>query len=158
MPNTSKLSTALSGIAGEYLVAAELSRRGYVASLTLRNTRGIDVLAANGDSTNSVSIQVKTNQTDHREWMLTKNSEDERADNFFYVFVRLNGLGSPSFHVAPSREVARYVRDSHQEWLSTPGKGGKPHKDNAIRKFRDLSNQYEGRWEVLGLDSTASLV
>lgn len=153
MPNDPKLPTNLSGIAGEYLVAAELSRRGYVASLTLRNTRGIDILAANSESTNSVSIQVKTNQTDQREWMLTKKSEGERADNFYYVFVRLNGLGSPSFHIVPSSDVASYVRDTHQEWLTTPGKGGKPHKDSAIRKFRDSEGRYEGHWEVLGLDS-----
>jgi hypothetical protein len=38
----SRLSTGLSGVAGEYFVAAELSRRGYIASITLRNTRGVD--------------------------------------------------------------------------------------------------------------------
>ena len=56
------LSTILTGVAGEYFVAAELSRRGFVASLTLRNTRGIDVLASNADATRSVGIQVKTSQ------------------------------------------------------------------------------------------------
>jgi len=34
-----KLSTIQTGVSGEYFVAAELSRHGYVASLTLRNTR-----------------------------------------------------------------------------------------------------------------------
>jgi hypothetical protein len=62
-----KLTSVLCGVAGEYFVAAELSRRGYVASLTLRNTRGIDVLASNSDATKTVGIQVKTNQTDRRE-------------------------------------------------------------------------------------------
>ncbi|PYQ29752.1 MAG: hypothetical protein DMF57_16130 [Acidobacteria bacterium] len=33
------------GIAGEYFVAAELSRRGYIASLTLWRARGVDILA-----------------------------------------------------------------------------------------------------------------
>jgi len=62
MTQRSRLSTGLSGVAGEYFVAAELSRRGYVASLTLRNTRGIDILASNTDATRSVGIQVKANQ------------------------------------------------------------------------------------------------
>lgn len=62
MVQRSRLSTGLSGVAGEYLVAAELSRRGYIASITLRNTRGIDILASNADATRSVGIQVKTNQ------------------------------------------------------------------------------------------------
>lgn len=37
-----KLSSVLSGVAGEYYVAAELSKRGYIASITLRNTKGVD--------------------------------------------------------------------------------------------------------------------
>jgi len=32
-----KLSNILGGVSGEYFVAAELSRRGYIASITLRN-------------------------------------------------------------------------------------------------------------------------
>ena len=56
MTDGSRLSTILSGVAGEYFVAAELSRRGYIASITLRNTRGVDILAINADATRSVSI------------------------------------------------------------------------------------------------------
>ena len=44
------ISKILSGVAGEYFVAAEMSRRGYIASLTLKNTRGIDVLAASANA------------------------------------------------------------------------------------------------------------
>jgi hypothetical protein len=40
------LTGILAGVSGEYFVAKKLSRRGYVASLTLRNTRGIDILAS----------------------------------------------------------------------------------------------------------------
>ena len=36
-------SSILTGVSGEYFAAAELSRRGYVASITLRNTKGIDI-------------------------------------------------------------------------------------------------------------------
>src|SRR5215207_5258446 len=109
MPQRSRLSTGLSGVAGEYFVAAELSRRGYVASLTLRNTRGIDILASNLDATKSVGIQVKTNQSDGKEWMLNKKVEAEAEDlaaNLFYVFVRLNGLKSPEYYVVPRVDVA----------------------------------------------------
>lgn len=49
MAQRSRLSTGLSGVAGEYFVAAELSRRGYIASITLRNTRGIDILASDAE-------------------------------------------------------------------------------------------------------------
>jgi hypothetical protein len=32
-----RISSGLAGVAGEYFVAAELSRRGYLATLTQRN-------------------------------------------------------------------------------------------------------------------------
>jgi Holliday junction resolvase-like predicted endonuclease len=57
-----KLSKQLSGIAGEYYVAAELSRRGYLAAITLRNSEGIDILVSNIDGNKLFSIQVKTTQ------------------------------------------------------------------------------------------------
>ncbi|MBC5785979.1 hypothetical protein H8N03_23780 [Ramlibacter sp. USB13] len=58
--NNAKLSATLCGVSGEYFVAAELSRPGYIASLTRRNTRGLDILASNADAPKSVDIQVKT--------------------------------------------------------------------------------------------------
>jgi len=57
-----KIPSLLAGVSGEYFVAAELSRRGHIASISLRNTRGIDVLATNQAATRSITIQVKTNQ------------------------------------------------------------------------------------------------
>ena len=146
-----KLSTILCGVAGEYFVAAELSRRGYVASITLRNTRGIDVLASNANATKSVGIQVKTSQADRREWILNKKAESDDAENLFYVFVRLNGMGTPSFHVVPRAVVAEIVRSTYQEWLRTPGRKGRPHVENPVRKFWDLEDKYLGRWDLLGL-------
>jgi hypothetical protein len=57
-----KIPSILVGVAGEYFVAAELSRRGYIASISLRNTRGIDILATNEDATRSITIQCKASQ------------------------------------------------------------------------------------------------
>lgn len=132
-----KLASILCGVSGEYFVAAELSRRGYVASLTLRNTRGIDVLASDTDATETVGIQVKTNQSNRREWMLNKKAEADRAENLFYVFVRLNGTSEPAYHIVPRATVAQFVRADHRAWLRVPGKGGRAHVDTPMRKFKD---------------------
>jgi hypothetical protein len=91
MAKASNLSAGLTGVAGEYFVAAELSRLGYIATLTLKNTRGIDILAANLKATKSTSIQVKTNQGRKKEWTLHQKAEDLMADNLFYVFVLSTG-------------------------------------------------------------------
>lgn len=153
MKNTTKLSTTLSGVAGEYFVAAELSRRGYIASITLRNTHGIDILVANEKATKSVGLQIKTNQDRKKEWVLNQKVEDGFAENLFYIFVNLNDLTTlPSYHIVPSQTVAEYGRRTHSEWLATPGKKGNEHRDNPMRKFADPQENYLGRWDLLELD------
>ena len=63
-----KMSTTslLAGVAGEYFVAAELLRRGVIASTTLRITRGFDIVVTNKDATKTVTIQCKTSRTTKR--------------------------------------------------------------------------------------------
>lgn len=147
-----ELTSLLSGISGEYFVAAEISRRGWVASITLRNTRGIDLLASNQDATRTVAIQVKTNRTNKKIWMMTEKAELFTAPNHFYVFVNLRDEKQrPDFHIVPSKEVAAFVSKNHQKWLATPGKKGQKHNDNKMRKFEDLSSRYLEKWDLLGL-------
>jgi hypothetical protein len=62
-----KISSILAGVSREYFVVAELSRRGYICSVTLKNTKGIDILVCNQDSTKTLGIQVKTNQINKRD-------------------------------------------------------------------------------------------
>jgi hypothetical protein len=147
-----KLSGIQAGITGEYLVAAELSRRGYVATLTLRNTRGIDILASNSDATRSVGIQVKTAQSLKPAWVMNKKAEADLAENLLYVLVCLPPEGSPTFYVVPRQVVAKYVRESHAEWLKTPGRQGQAHEDTDMRQYKDLAHDYKDRWDLLGLD------
>ena len=54
-----KPSSQLAGIAGEYFVAAELSRRGFIASITMRNSPGIDILATDIRAKKAVTIRCK---------------------------------------------------------------------------------------------------
>jgi hypothetical protein len=152
MAQRSLLSTGLSGVAGEYFVAAELSRRGYIATVTLRNARGVDILAVRDDGSGRapVQIQVKTNQGHAKSWVLSKKAEDLQADTLFYAFVSLNGLdGAPEYHIVRSADVARFCRDSHRAWLATPGRAGRPHVDNPIRQFQDKPGWFRDRWDLL---------
>lgn len=154
-----KLDAVLCGVAGEYFVAAELSRRGYLASITLRNSRGVDILATNREATKSVAIQVKTNQRGVAEWILNQKVEatpgnDELPENLFFVFVNLPPDGAPpTYHVISRREIARLTKEAHESWLATPGRGGRRRStNNPIRKFKDTGGRYLGRWDLLGLD------
>ncbi len=40
-----------------------------------------------------------------------------------------------TFYVVPRQDVAQYVRESHEEWLNTPGKQGQAHHDSDLGKL-----------------------
>ena len=82
-----KVSSILVGVSGEYFVAAELSRLGYIASITLRNTKGIDIITTNEEGTKTVNIQVKTRRQGVKDWILTK-----KAENIKYIQITLDGI------------------------------------------------------------------
>ena len=142
-----KRNGVLTGVTGEYYVAAELSRRGYLASITLRNTKGVDVLCSNADASKSVGIQVKTRNGMQRSWILSQKGEDYYADTLFYVFVNVSEdpKQHPEFTVVPSKVVADYIRTGHVAWLKGTKKDGQPRKDSAMRQFRDPGEEYLGR-------------
>jgi len=155
-------SNALTGIAGAYFVAAELSQRGYIATVTSRNTEGIDVLASSLDGSKTVSIQVKTSAAKHRErfsrsWILSRKHEGIFSDNLFYVFVDLHeGNQKPDFYVVPSKTVADYIRTTHRDWLEGKTKTGKTRKDSDMRLYEILDDDEAKKslnaWGLLGLD------
>jgi hypothetical protein len=148
-----KLASALSGVAGEFFVAAELSRRGYIATLTQRNAKGIDILVSNADGSKLASLQVKTNQKSQTYWLLNDKAELLTSPQLFYVMVNLVGSsGHPEYHIVPSNIVAKEITDSHREWLRTPGKKGQARKDNTMRQIPMPEGKYIGRWDLLGLD------
>lgn len=147
-----KISGILAGVSGEFFVAAELSRRGYISSVTLKNTKGIDILVTNESAIKTIGIQVKTNQNSRRAWVLNSKAEAFYAEDLFYVFVNLVGIGHlPEYYIVPSKTVADSVKMGHKNWLDTPGKKGQVHNDNPMRMFGDSEQEYLDKWEILKL-------
>jgi hypothetical protein len=152
MAKSKKISHTLAGVSGEYFVAAELSRRGYICSVTLKNTKGIDILVCNEDAKKTLGIQVKTNQINKSELVLSEKNEKLIDPNICYVLVNLKEGGElPDFYIIPSKVVANYISNDHKNWLSKKGSKGQDRKDNNLRKFRDSEKKYLGRWDLLGI-------
>jgi hypothetical protein len=147
-----KPSSQLAGVAGEYFVAAELSRQGFIASITMRNSPGIDILATTLQAKKTITIQCKSSRSSTKGWILSDKAEGFTPKNHFYVFVRLGVKDAhPSYHIVPSKVVANYVATRHRAWLKGKKPNGGQRKDSAMRKFRDEENKYLGRWDLLGL-------
>jgi hypothetical protein len=145
------LSGIQAGVSGEYFVAAELSRRGYSCSITIKNTKGVDILVSSPNSKKLIGIQVKSNQTTRKAWVLNEKAEEFIGDNLFYVFA--DNVGEPNtlpvYYIVPSGEVADQVKEGHREWLEKPGIRGQAHQDNPIRKFRDDEQKHRDGWHLI---------
>lgn len=146
-----KISNNLSGIAGTYYVAAELSNFGYIALVTMKNTSGIDILVSSEKTFNSIGIQVKTNQSGNRKgWLLSEKNETLCNSNLVYIFVNINSANTkPDFYIVPSVIVSETITKGHQSWLKTPSKSGLPHKDTSLRMFFDNEERYKNKWELI---------
>jgi len=157
----SELTKSLISIAGTHFVAGELSQRGYIATLTTRNTRGIDLLVSKLDGSKSVSIQVKTSSAKQREnytrsWSMGKKDENIFSDYLFYVFVDIKyNNEKPDYYIVKSKTVAEYVKTTHHDYLARSSGDGKPHPEAEMRAFviedSDV-DKYLSRWDTLGLD------
>jgi hypothetical protein len=82
------LDKSLCGAAGVHYVASQLSMRGMIALITLRNTRGIDLVVLNADGSKHASIQVKTRQRRSSHWLVGTRFDEFRGPTSYYVFVR----------------------------------------------------------------------
>ena len=94
------------GVAGEYAVASELSRREWLATLTVTNSPGIDVLARHPQGQPLVALQVKSASPNRRAFQLEPKHEDPESDEWFVFVVTAKLLSRPSFHVVPATVVA----------------------------------------------------
>jgi hypothetical protein len=150
-----RASYNITGVAGEYFVAAELSRRGWIATLTLKNTPNIDVIATTPDGHRTLNIQVKTRSIGNRQgWILSKSIEKLVAgDNFYIAFVDLKGKDErPDYFLIPKNLFAKWMDRRHVEWLATPGRAGRMHVDNPIRCFDrpqfKVFERYHNNWDI----------
>ncbi len=148
------------GLAGEYYALAQLTQRGLVATLTLGNTKGVDILVINQYLNKFYKVEVKTSSTKPGKakifgdglflsWTMSKKHEEVVDNNLVYCFIKLRNVSElPLFFIVPSKDVAEYVRWQHQYWLAT----NKSLKDSSMRQFRipvEDPEKYEGNWALL---------
>lgn len=137
------------GNSGEYFVAGELERRGFTVAVPMSNVKDFDILAIHRENYEQFAIQVKTTGYKQKKWTLSKKNETLIGDNIVYIFVSLNELDTPEYHIVPSKVVAKTIKEEHQNWLDTPGKKGQKHNDTNIRNFFDEHDIYLDRWDLL---------
>ncbi|MFN4166266.1 MAG: hypothetical protein ACK4GK_16950 [Ferrovibrio sp.] len=139
--------TTLTGSAGQYLVMAELLRRGYIAALAPEGVPMTDILVTDLKGSRLCSIQVKTRRDKGSDggWHMSAKHEETSDAKFFYCFVDLGkeGLGVPKYWIVRSDIVAKTLKATHKAWLDKEGKKGQKHKDGPMRRFQpDYKDKY----------------
>lgn len=157
------LSKNLVGIAGVYYAAAELTCRGYIALVTIRNTRAYDlIILKEGNSKKILPIQVKTRSaggfrivTIEDMEKTAMNKELDRKITCPFVLVDLKNE-SPKFFILSEKQMKELIR---QEWnfcLNTRRHLKEPKKNNVqiifqLKDIMELLENYRNKWENLAL-------
>jgi hypothetical protein len=132
----------LTGMRGVYLVAAELSRLGFIASPTSRSAIGADLLVTDQRCQNAFTVQVKTNASTFGFWLLSEKARSMVSPQYIYVFVNLRrrkDVDIPEFFIVPSSVVAAKMESG------TATTGSKWHSFSLAD-----AKQYQGNWAAFG--------
>jgi len=127
------LAKQIEGMRGVYLVAAAMSRHGFIASPISRSARGADILCTDAECKKAFSVQVKTKSTRASYWLLSRDYKRFVSDSHIYVFVNIKEESMPcEFFIVPSKVVAKkgYAEPFGKDiWYSFTVKDAKPYLD-----------------------------
>lgn len=119
-------------LAGEFAVLSQLALRGYDANMTLGRTKSVDILVSDPENLKMYKLEVKTNYQNSRNkpqvskvhgkivsgWIMNKKHEEIKDPDLFYCFVNIGKQTNIfKFYIVPSKIVAKYVKEEHQNWL-----------------------------------------
>ncbi len=131
-----------SALAGEFLVAGELSRRGYLVAITMGNAKAIDIFASTQEGVR-IGIDVKASRY-KTSWPIGKIDE-----TLYYVFVYLqtedklqsdiksNTNTPPEYFIVPGKDII-------SKKLVIPWKNMSGVKYNSLTEYKE-------RWDKLPL-------
>ncbi len=101
----------LTGMRGVFLVAAELSKRGFIVSPTSRSALGADILTTDQSCCKTFSVQVKTNAKNASFWLIGAKAQTAVSRTHIYVLVNLRDNAakgdSVDYYVVPSKDLAK---------------------------------------------------
>lgn len=128
----------LTGMRGVYLVAAELSRLGFIASPTSRSAIGADILVTDQSCNRTYAVQVKTNAKTFNFWLVGAKARTYHSPTHIYVLVNIRSskLGeSIEYYIVPSEIVAaktvysKSATEKQSEWYQFNLPDAKSYRD-----------------------------
>lgn len=139
----------ISGMAGEFLVAGKLFKRGLQVAVTLGNAKSIDLFVHNQKTGHTFNVQVKT--------LRFKNCfpirKEKVISNDIYVFVVLNKEDqNEEFFILPGKTILADI----DLFFGSCYKSEKPSTFPAIN-YGPLKD-YKDKWELFDLDGKSTAI
>jgi hypothetical protein len=160
-----KISKSARGISSQFFVAAELCRRGYVASVTQGNTPITDILCSNAESTKFIHIQVKTYRPGDQKVLVGEKAEKNYGKNFIWILAGIpepNQVSDFEYYVVPSSIMSKKVKEDTDNYMKSPAVKVKEKKSTSMRtvflhqnkRKNDLDkdiwvSKYLNNWEII---------
>lgn len=150
---------------GEYLVAAELCRRGYLATTFTGNVPDLDIVAIN-DKLEAKPIQVKATRIGSWPFMASKFMEIDlnekrgvqsivrkrrvRYPELKYVLVDLTKESSPQFFIIDERILRDIIHGYYKAFLNKH-QGRRPQNPESMRVSvtRSMLKPYLDNWDFI---------
>ena len=149
---------------GEYLVAAELCRRGFIATTFTGNVPEFDLLAID-EGYRTQPIQVKASNGHTWQFQLNRYLDIEVSDDgiqtihgkkqldepdLICIFVRLVALGKDEFYIFRLADLQGLILDGHARYLKKHG-GRRPRNPASMHTAVSTENlaPYRDNWDLL---------
>jgi len=159
------LSNKLTGQVGEFLVCAELGRRGMIATPFAGNVPQFDVVAT-GDHLVTVPIQVKASnstswQTDLRHWLDVEYDAQDlchvghrkkrlQSQKLIYIYVALDEDEGDRFFILPQTEVRDIIHKDYMRYMKPRDYRRSKNPASMHWGIKALQLEcYEGNWELI---------
>jgi hypothetical protein len=148
---------------GEYLVAAELCRRGFIATTFTGNVPDFDIIATN-EAFETIPIQVKTIR--QGAWQLDakkllnitiENGVQRIIDklnlpnlNMVCIFVKIISQGNDEFYIFRLVDLQEVIFEVHSQVLEKHG-GRRPKNENSthIAVNPNLLERFKNNWDLI---------
>ena len=148
---------------GEYLVAAELCRRGLIATTFTGNVPDFDIIATN-ERFETIPIQVKTIRGGHWQFDAKKfiNINIDKGvqrvidktslsnPDLICIFVRLLHQGNDDFYIFHFRELQEIIFDDYSQYLLRKN-GMRPKNKNSTHTGINPNNleRFKNNWDLI---------
>ena len=129
----------LLGLAGEFLVAGELQRRGITAAVTYGNTKKADVIAVLGNA--AASVEVKTSA--EKKWIVGNRLPEPSNNLWIFVWLPADEESAPEYYVLTAEELHKIIKLDN---------------DNYKARYFEKHNKAFVNREVLSLKREAAVI